>query len=120
MPSVNVTINGKNYRMACDEGQEQHLLDLGDELNGRIDELRGAFGEIGDLRFVVMAAIQLADDLTDAKGRMERVEQEMIALRARDAANAERQHGTEAELARTISTAAQRITDIARRLNAEE
>ncbi|MGD9739215.1 MAG: cell division protein ZapA [Bauldia sp.] len=118
MPSVPVTINGKTFRMACDEGEEQRLLSLADEVNAKIERFRGTFGEIGDLRLIVMAAIELADDLDGARRRLERVETEAAAARARDAVQAGRQQGVEGELARAVAKAADRITDIARRLNA--
>ena len=56
MPQVAVQINGKTYRMACDEGQEAHLLDLAQRFNKTIDSLRGSFGEIGDQRLTVVLA----------------------------------------------------------------
>ncbi len=120
MPSVNVTINGKSYRMACDEGQEDHLLGLAEQLNKLIDELRGSFGEIGDLRLVVMAAITMADDRSEARRRIERIEAEMKALNASAAAAGKRLEASDGELAAAIADAAQRITAIARRLNAAE
>ncbi|HLX14128.1 MAG TPA: cell division protein ZapA, partial [Bradyrhizobium sp.] len=50
MSHINVTINGRQYRMACEEGQEVRLLKLAESLEARIDSLRGKFGEIGDAR----------------------------------------------------------------------
>ena len=50
MAQVNVTINGKVYRMACEDGQEGHLQGLAARLDQMIDQLRGSFGEIGDQR----------------------------------------------------------------------
>ena len=66
MPEVNVEINGRKYRMACEEGQEPHLIGLADRFNRSIDNLKNAFGEIGDNRLTVMAgiaAIAAAGDL---------------------------------------------------------
>ena len=57
MPEVNVEINGRKYRMACEPGQEQHLQTLADRYNQSIDGLKGTFGEIGDNRLTVMAGI---------------------------------------------------------------
>lgn len=110
MPSVSVMINGKAYRMACDEGQEQHLLGLGERLNATIDDLRTAFGEIGDQRLIVMAAITMADELSEEKRRVARLEQTIDSLR---------QSGADEELTKAITGAAERIGDVARRLNAE-
>jgi cell division protein ZapA len=56
MNHINVTINGRQYRMACEEGQEVQLLKLAESLESRIGTLRGKFGEIGDARLIVMAA----------------------------------------------------------------
>jgi len=59
MSQVAVQINGKTYRMACDEGQEAHLLDLAMRFEKNISSLKGSFGEIGDQRLTVMAAIMV-------------------------------------------------------------
>ena len=50
MTHINVTINGRQYRMACEAGQENRLLRLAESLEARIASLRGKFGEIGDQR----------------------------------------------------------------------
>ena len=74
---VNVTINGRQYRMACEPGQEPQLLGLADSLESRIQSLRGRFGEIGDARLTVMAALMMADELLDAHGRLATLQQEV-------------------------------------------
>ena len=65
MSHVNVTINGRQYRMACEEGQETRLLRLAEMLENRVTDLRGKFGEIGDQRLTVMASLTIADELSD-------------------------------------------------------
>ncbi|MFD0938453.1 cell division protein ZapA, partial [Methylobacterium trifolii] len=82
MPQINVTIDGKSYRMACGEGEEAHLSDLAAGLGARIGEMRKAFGEIGDMRLQVMAAITIADELAELKKRFAAIETETAALRA--------------------------------------
>jgi cell division protein ZapA (FtsZ GTPase activity inhibitor) len=76
----NVTINGRQYRMACEEGQEARLLKLAESLESRIDTLRGKFGEIGDARLVVMAALTVCDELLDATARIRGLEEELDGL----------------------------------------
>ena len=66
MSHINVTINGRQYRMACEEGQEVQLLKLAENLEARVESLRGKFGEIGDARLTVMAALTVCDELLDA------------------------------------------------------
>src|SRR5471032_2195877 len=67
MAQVTVTIGGRVYRLACNEGEEPHLDKLASALDAKIDEIRGAFGEIGDQRLVVMAALTIADELSEAR-----------------------------------------------------
>ncbi|RIX98761.1 cell division protein ZapA [Aureimonas flava] len=93
MPQIAVTIDGKTYRMACGDGEEEHLLALGAGLDERVTRLRGSFGEIGDLRLMVMAALMVADELDEARGRIAAAEGETAALRDREAQSA---HGARA------------------------
>ena len=87
MPEVNVEINGRKYRMACEEGQEPHLVALADRFNRSIDNLKGAFGEIGDARLTVMAGIAVLDELGEAEKRIASLERDVANLaRARRSA----------------------------------
>jgi cell division protein ZapA len=97
MPQIAVTIDGKTYRMACGEGEEDHLLGLGAGLDARVTELRGSFGEIGDLRLMVMAALMVADELDEAKNRLAAAEADVAELREREVQSA---HGARAGDAR--------------------
>ena len=65
MPQVSVTINGRQFRMACEEGEEARLARLAEDLDARIGRLRQRFGEIGDTRLTVMAALTIADELAE-------------------------------------------------------
>ena len=80
MAHVSVTINGRQYRMACDDGQENHLGRLAYDLDQRIARLRNDFGEIGDMRLTVMAALIVADELSEMGQRMRRLEEELMTL----------------------------------------
>ena len=70
MPEINVEINGRRYRMACEEGQEDHLLDLAARFNRHIDRFKDGFGEIGDNRLTVMAGIAVLDELAEAERKI--------------------------------------------------
>ena len=60
---VAVTINGRKFRMACEDGQEAHLRRLASDFDQRIGRLRSEFGEIGNTRLTVMAALTISDEL---------------------------------------------------------
>lgn len=81
MAQVTVTIDGKSYRMACDEGQEDHLTDLASRFDRYVSHLKDSFGEIGDQRLTVMAAIMVVDELTELQKRMRGMEAEIGTLR---------------------------------------
>lgn len=81
MAQVTVTIDGKSYRMACDEGQEEHLIDLAERFDRYVMHLKGNFGEIGDHRISVMAGIMVMDELAELQKRMQGVEGEIATLR---------------------------------------
>ena len=67
MAQVTVTIGGRVFRLACNEGEEPHLEALAREVDAKIDGIRASFGEIGDQRLIVMAALTIADELSEAQ-----------------------------------------------------
>ena len=117
MSQVNVTINGRQFRMACEDGQEDHLRQLATSLDERITALRGQFGEIGDARLTVMAALMVADELSETANKIRRLEEELAALQGAGVVAADRAHAAQAALVAAFSSAAERIEDMARKLN---
>lgn len=117
MTQVTVTINGRQYRMACEDGQEEHLLKLAQDLEDRITELRKRFGEVGDARLTIMAALTVADDLSEAGKKIRRLEEEIAALQNARGAAADRAHATNEVVAAAFNSAAERIEGLAKKLN---
>jgi cell division protein ZapA len=117
MNHINVTINGRQYRMACEEGQEARLMRLAESLQQRVDDLRGKFGEIGDQRLTVMAALTACDELLDANARMEKLEQELASLRDVRVAATDRARATQVAVANALNAAAERIEKTTQVLN---
>jgi cell division protein ZapA len=117
MAQVTVTINGKTYRMACDDGQEAHLAGLAERLNSSIEQLRERFGEIGDQRLTVMAAITFADQFAETSKRLRQIESDIAALEDARAAVVEHQAAAEAGVADAINAIAERIEAVAARIS---
>ena len=117
MSHINVTINGRQYRMACEEGQEVRLLKLADSLETRIQSLRGKFGEIGDARLTVMAALTVCDELVDVGNRVRTMEQELTELRDFRNAAVERARMTQTAVVNALNAAAERIEKSTQVLN---
>jgi cell division protein ZapA len=114
---VNVTINGRQFRMACEDGQEGHLQQLAKELDDRIVALRGQFGEIGDARLTVMAALMVADELAETGKKLKRLEADHAALQDVGDVAAERNQATQAAIVAAFTAAAERIEGMARKLS---
>ena len=117
MSQISVTINGRVYRMACDDGQEEHLSRLARDLDARIARLRESFGEIGDTRLTVMAGLMVADELVEAKRQIKAREQEIAEMNESRLAIGDRIEASELAVAEAIGEAAERIEQLAHSLN---
>ena len=117
MAQAVVTIAGRTYRMNCDEGEEPHIEHLALQVDSKIAELRGAFGEIGDQRIVVMAALTLADELFAIKKKLAEKDEALESAR-RAAAQFEIQRQEWADqAAATLAAAAEQIEAATKALN---
>ncbi len=67
MAQVSVIINGKSYRIACDDGEEPHLHTLAELVDKRVNQLVSSIGQIDHTRLLVMASLVIADELGDSK-----------------------------------------------------
>ena len=65
MSQITVSVNGRKYDIACDDGQEAHLTRLAQYVDRRVDELIAAVGQVGDARLLVMASLLVADELSE-------------------------------------------------------
>ena len=117
MASVNATIAGRQFRLACEDGQEEHLQLLAKDLDASIEELRQKFGEIGDTRLTVMAALMVADELAEAKRKIRRLEEESTVLQDARVVTADRAKAASAAVVNAFNSAAERIEGITKKLN---
>jgi cell division protein ZapA len=113
MPEVNVEIDGRKYRMACEEGQQPHLLGLADRFNRKIADLRGSFGEIGDGRLTVMAGLAVLDELGEAERRIARLKQDVADLTSAGEALTAEVEELERRFAKRLAEAARKVEAIA-------
>jgi cell division protein ZapA len=114
---VNVTIGGRQYRMACEVGQEMRLTQLANELEALVERLRGRFGEVGDQRLIVMAALTLADELFDLKQKLRGLEADVAEMQDARATYVERSKVTQEAVAAALNAASERIEKMTQVLN---
>lgn len=117
MSQVSVTINGRQFRMACEDGQEGHLMNLARDLDSRIDGLRAKFGEIGDTRLTVMAALTIADSLAETGLRIKMLEDELASLKDARTEAISLDKAAHTAIATALNAAAERIESIVKKLN---
>ena len=67
MAQVDVSVNGQSYRIACEDGQEDRLVDLAAMVDEKVLDLVNQIGQVGSNRLLVMAALVIADELVDLK-----------------------------------------------------
>lgn len=116
MAQVAITVNGRSYQIACEDGQEEHLSELGAYIDKRVSDLVASVGQIGDMRLLLMASLLIADELSE-------VYDELDAARAAAGGKApppepavRAPEADEEALASGLEAVAQRIEDIATRL----
>ncbi len=117
MAKVSLEINGRKFALGCDEGEEERLLRLGGMLDERVRAMADQFGQIGDVRLLVMAGITLADELDelneDLDGRAKTLSAE-FARESRQAVSAAKR--SEKSASDALLRAAKRIERLAERL----
>ncbi len=118
MARITVEINKRQYDMACEDGEEDHLHALAAGLDAQVGEMQSSFGQIGDLRLMVMAALMVADKLEDAQKSVDALKDEIEGLKEARAAEIELSRSNEDEYATMLEATAQRIEILASRLHA--
>ncbi|WP_436638947.1 cell division protein ZapA [Microbaculum sp. FT89] len=117
MPQVTVSINGRVYRMGCDEGQEQILSQLAQDIDRRIEAYKASFGEVGDMRLMLMAAMELGDELADSRRRLKALESEVEGLKESRSAVLDKVSSAQDSIAEMLDQASARIESLAAALN---
>ena len=112
MAQVQVTINGRNYQIACDDGQEAHLIQLGEYIDKRVQELVSAVGQVGDSRLLVMTSLLIADELAETYAELKRTSATADAAVSADE--------METKLADVVDAAAARIESVTKELSGAE
>lgn len=117
MGHVNATIAGRQFRLACEDGQEDHLQALANDIDQRITGLRAKFGEIGDTRLTVMAGLTVADELSEALRKIRRLEEEIAALQDARVVASDRAKAASDAVVGAFNSAAERLEGITKKLN---
>ncbi|MET0688235.1 MAG: cell division protein ZapA [Methyloceanibacter sp.] len=119
MGQVSVTLNGRTYRLECGSGEEAQLIELSEYLAAHVETMKHKFGQVGDDRLILMAALMVTDELWEARRHIEEMKT-VLAESKRDRSTAdETMRSMQADLAARVSAAAQRLELLNERLASE-
>ena len=104
MAQLTIRINGYAYTVGCEDGQEQHLQAMAQQIDNRVNGLKSLGGQSGEARLLMLAALVMADELHDLNA-------ELAALRS--ARPARGNANGDAALGKRLSSAARRAEQIA-------
>ena len=119
MGKVSLNINGRAYGLGCEAGEEERLMRLGQKLDERVASMAAQFGQIGDLRLMVMAGITLLDEMDELNETLEtEVGRRIGHVQAENAKMAKSRDKTEARAATELDAAARRVEAVMAKLAA--
>ena len=65
MGQVVVTVNGRAFPLSCADGEESRIRRLAQYVDGKVGEFVNTHGQIGEARLILLAALVIADELSD-------------------------------------------------------
>jgi cell division protein ZapA len=110
MPEIAITVNGRNYRVTCGDGEEQRLQALARGFDERVQSLVRSVGQAGEAQLLLVAALLVADQLDETRAELERARAAPVLSDKAQAA--ERQATAMIEsLTRRLEAIAERLED---------
>ena len=80
MANVNIIFNGKEFLLSCDDGQEEHLVEVADKLNTKFASLKSQLGNIGENKLLLITSIKVMDEYFETKKKIEEKKKELNDL----------------------------------------
>jgi cell division protein ZapA len=82
MAQIQIEVNGRPYAVGCEDGQEAHLTELARMFDRQVRHVSADMGQLGDTRLFLMGALLLADELADARARLNSLQAEVARMQA--------------------------------------
>lgn len=106
MAQLTIQINGRPYSVGCEDGQESHLHDLARLFDGQVRQVSQDVGQLGETRLFLMAALLVADEVTELRQRVVGLQGEVSRIR-------QERGEAEAKAVNALEKAAMRIESMA-------
>ena len=82
MPQVEITIGGRNFEVACQEGEEQFLMTAAAMLDVEASSLSTQIGRMPESRMLLMAGLLLADRTAGLEDKVREAEGKLAQVQA--------------------------------------
>src|SRR5215212_8970264 len=66
MAQLVVKVNGREFPLTCADGQETRTRRLAQYVDSKVAEFTKTVGQVGEARLILLAALVIADELSDA------------------------------------------------------
>tara|TARA_Y100000996_G_C22428335_1_gene604522 strand:- start:530 stop:964 length:435 start_codon:yes stop_codon:yes gene_type:complete len=83
MANVNIKFNGKDFLLSCEDGQEEHLEELSNNLSEKFNLLKSKLGNLGENKLLLITSITLMDEYFETKKKIEEKKVEIEKLKAK-------------------------------------
>ena len=83
MANVNIKFNGKDFLLSCENGQEEHLEELSQNLNEKFNQLKSKLGNLGENKLLLITSITLMDEFFETKKKIEEKRDEIEKLKTK-------------------------------------
>ncbi len=117
MKKLEITVNGYNYTLACDDGQESHVEQLSEEVNMRAEQVAGITPKASEAMTLVMTCLMLADELYEARQEAGALHEKLAGIGTPMAADdGEAGQQAQATLALAMNEIADHLEEMAERI----
>jgi len=82
MAQVSIGINGRDYVVGCEDGQERRLAELAASVDAQVRQVARDVGSLGETRLMLMGALVMADDITELRGEIEMLKSQLAEQQA--------------------------------------
>ena len=80
MANVSIKFNNKEFLLACEDGQEEHLEELLIQINKKFNNLKNDLGNLGENKLLLITAVKVMDEYYETKKKIDQKKSELKNL----------------------------------------
>jgi len=109
MGQVTVSVNGRQFKMACEDGSEHRVIELAAHVDGIVEDIKGGFHHVQDDRLFLMAALMIADQLGEVRQELHKTLVQICNLRSFQTADTNSSYIPSRDIARIVDASSARL-----------